>query len=317
MQQRITTPGPEEIWTIYNARMAEILSSRDVPLDTVGNVLIPYEGRCIKARGHDPHAETLLLSPEPPTLMPEQPPLLPPCRQQKLVPRAAISAPSTPSNKPAHIDKVQDGAEIPVAAGQADWRRTRSNLKSQLAEALLAPVKFGSVKGVARLSQRNKRALKLDNMPELAAESQKEPKRTRTFQGIKSDEEKRLIVRYMQEEINDGNVTEKKWSNIARKLKDHGLERSQWSVKAWWSRYGRLETGIDERQKPNERRLVTSKQDPEERRKARELKRRDNCQKKGPRPRNAQTTSQLQKPGRAAGGYEVGNRDCDDDNDHE
>ncbi|KAI4096554.1 MAG: hypothetical protein LQ344_001062, partial [Seirophora lacunosa] len=268
-------------------------------------------------RGHDPHAETLLLSPEPPTLMPAQLSLLPPCRQRKLVPRAAISVSSTPSSKPAHIDKIQDGAGIPVAAGQADWRRTTSNLKSQLAEALLAPVKFGSGKGVAGLSQRNKRALKLDNTPELAAESQKEPKRRRIFQGIKSDEEKRLIVCYMQEEINDGNVTEKKWSNIARKLKDHGLERSQWSIKAWWSRYGRLETGIDERQKPNEGRLVTSKQDPEERRKARELKKRDNCEKKGPRFRNSQNTSRLQKLGRAAGGYEVGNRDCDDDDDHE
>ncbi|KAL8953290.1 MAG: hypothetical protein Q9222_000856 [Ikaeria aurantiellina] len=83
-------------------------------------------------------------------------------------------------------------------------------------------------------------------------------------------QEKRLVVRYLKEEIGKGNLTEKKWKTIADKLAAHGCRRSQWSIKAWWSRYGREETGFEERKNPHGRSLVTSKQNPEARKRARD-----------------------------------------------
>lgn len=85
-------------------------------------------------------------------------------------------------------------------------------------------------------------------------------------------EEKQWVVYYLKEEVSRRNLTESKWDNISRELLRHGLRRSKCSIKAWWSRYGREETGFDERQNPNGRNLVTSKQDPEDRKKARRLK---------------------------------------------
>ncbi|KAI4263428.1 MAG: hypothetical protein L6R42_001422 [Xanthoria sp. 1 TBL-2021] len=87
-----------------------------------------------------------------------------------------------------------------------------------------------------------------------------------------TQEEKKWVVYYLKGEVSRGNLTESKWDIVSRELIKHGLRRSKCSIKAWWSRYGREETGFDERQNPNGRNLVTSKQDPEERKKARRLK---------------------------------------------
>ncbi|KAL8900719.1 MAG: hypothetical protein Q9192_000920 [Flavoplaca navasiana] len=87
-----------------------------------------------------------------------------------------------------------------------------------------------------------------------------------------TEEEKQWVVYYLKGEVSRRNLTESKWDNISRELLRHGLRRSKCSIKAWWSRYGREETGFDERQNPNGRNLVTSRQDPEDRKKARRLK---------------------------------------------
>ncbi|KAL8787265.1 MAG: hypothetical protein Q9213_002313 [Squamulea squamosa] len=86
------------------------------------------------------------------------------------------------------------------------------------------------------------------------------------------EEEKKLVLYYLRKEVSRGNLTESKWEKVSRKLVKHGLRRSKCSIKAWWSRYGREETGFDERQNPNGRNLVTSKQNPGDRRNARRLK---------------------------------------------
>ncbi|KAL8765794.1 MAG: hypothetical protein Q9209_007233 [Squamulea sp. 1 TL-2023] len=86
------------------------------------------------------------------------------------------------------------------------------------------------------------------------------------------EDEKKLVLYYLRKEVSRGNLTESKWEKISRKLVKHGLRRSKCSIKAWWSRYGREETGFDERQNPNGRNMVTSKQNPEDRRNARRLK---------------------------------------------
>ncbi|KAL8914005.1 MAG: hypothetical protein Q9171_001256 [Xanthocarpia ochracea] len=86
------------------------------------------------------------------------------------------------------------------------------------------------------------------------------------------EDEKAWVLHYLKEEISGRNFTESKWENISRELARRGLRRSRNSIKAWWSRYGRQETGFDERQNPSGRRLVTSKQDPEDRKKMRRLK---------------------------------------------
>ena len=93
------------------------------------------------------------------------------------------------------------------------------------------------------------------------------------------ENEKTWVLHYLKEEVSRRNFTESKWEHISRELVGHGFWRSRNSIKAWWSRYGRQETGFDERQNPNGRRLVTSKQDPEDRKKMRllrkQMKRRD------------------------------------------
>ncbi|KAL8929630.1 MAG: hypothetical protein Q9172_000426 [Xanthocarpia lactea] len=86
------------------------------------------------------------------------------------------------------------------------------------------------------------------------------------------ENEKTLVLRYLKEEVSRRNFTESKWENISQELAGQGFRRSRNSIKAWWSRYGRQETGFDERQNPSGRRLVTSKQDPEDRKKMRRLK---------------------------------------------
>ncbi|KAL8862962.1 MAG: hypothetical protein Q9178_000904 [Gyalolechia marmorata] len=86
------------------------------------------------------------------------------------------------------------------------------------------------------------------------------------------ENEKTWVLHYLKEEVSRRNFTESKWENISQRLAEHGSRRSRNSIKAWWSRYGRQETGFDERQNPNGRRLVTSKQDPEDRKKMRRLK---------------------------------------------
>ncbi|KAL8655980.1 MAG: hypothetical protein Q9210_000548 [Variospora velana] len=227
------------MWTVYNARMAEILRSKEVPPGTGGDGLGPRLPLCppyqtsneqasdshgyVKNMVSIPRVHSAVL-PETPTIKPAQLSSLLPDEPQKYIQRAAIPVQSTSSNKLAHLD---DGAEVLVTAGPTDLGRISSTMKPRLVEGLLPPRTSGSDRGVAKPSKWNKRALELDETPELAAGSPVEAKRRRTSKGIKSDEEKGLIVCYMQEEMNEGNVTEKKWANIARKLKDHGLDRSQ------------------------------------------------------------------------------------------
>ncbi|KAL8694966.1 MAG: hypothetical protein Q9218_000438 [Villophora microphyllina] len=83
---------------------------------------------------------------------------------------------------------------------------------------------------------------------------------------------KTWAAHYVQLEIANGNRTESKWERVSEQLKMHGIYKTKWSIKNWWSRSGRCDTGMEERQNPSGRKLVTSKQNPEDRRKARERK---------------------------------------------
>ena len=99
-------------------------------------------------------------------------------------------------------------------------------------------------------------------------------KRASAGESTYTEEEKSLVLRYLKEEIEKGNHTESKWTIVSEKLKAEGLARSNNSVKMWWSRYGRAETGFEERmpRKHYSRNLVTSHQDPLQRKQARDLK---------------------------------------------
>ncbi|KAL8901972.1 MAG: hypothetical protein Q9207_004939 [Kuettlingeria erythrocarpa] len=113
-----------------------------------------------------------------------------------------------------------------------------------------------------------------DESAQPSGSDQAKKKRKQGVQGVK-DDEKTLIARYMKIEVDAENRTESKWQNVSDKMwTNHGIQRSGNSVKAWWSRQGRQEFGIDERKNPNGRKLVTSKQDPDERKRARERKKR-------------------------------------------
>lgn len=100
---------------------------------------------------------------------------------------------------------------------------------------------------------------------------QPKPKRNKISQSKYTSQEGALVTRYLKEEVAKGNLTETKWENVSERLKKDGVDKSRSSVKNWWSRYGREASGFDERQKLG-RSLVTSKQNPEERKRAREQK---------------------------------------------
>ncbi|KAL8847027.1 MAG: hypothetical protein Q9221_007912 [Calogaya cf. arnoldii] len=121
--------------------------------------------------------------------------------------------------------------------------------------------------------QDNKRALGVEDAGASHVIQQPRRKKQKPLsQSNYTREEKRWVVYYLKREVSQRNFTESKWENVSRKLMEHGLRRSKCSIKAWWSRYGREETGFDERQNPNGRSLITSRQDPEDRKKARRLK---------------------------------------------
>lgn len=67
------------------------------------------------------------------------------------------------------------------------------------------------------------------------------------------------------------NLTEQKWKVISERLAARfGFFRSNIAVKNFWSRQGRALTGVDERRNPNPDKMVTSKQNPEQRKRARQ-----------------------------------------------
>lgn len=105
-----------------------------------------------------------------------------------------------------------------------------------------------------------------------SSSSQKPPKMDRGWPAI----EKSQVIRLMQEVLDEKEChnTERKWHVIsARLMQRFSVNRSPGAVKNWWNRYGRLGSGIDERNKQNPDRLVTGVQDPASRREARKAKR--------------------------------------------
>ncbi|KAI4255694.1 MAG: hypothetical protein LQ352_002443 [Teloschistes flavicans] len=102
--------------------------------------------------------------------------------------------------------------------------------------------------------------------------SQPKSKRTKMLRRTYGKDETVLVAHYVRQEIDNGNRTESKWERVSEQLQMHGIFKSKWSIKNWWSRCGRHETGIEERQNPTGRKMVTSKQSPEDRKKARERK---------------------------------------------
>lgn len=127
-----------------------------------------------------------------------------------------------------------------------------------------------TVKDVEMTSSKHERNAEAEENSDRREREEPRAKRTKNSQGVHDQHEKDLIRQFLEEEINVGNRTERKWQAISEKLAQHGIQRTRWAVKSWWSREGRSETGFEERQNPTGRKMVTSKQDPEERRKARE-----------------------------------------------
>lgn len=84
--------------------------------------------------------------------------------------------------------------------------------------------------------------------------------------------ERDLVRALMQEVLAEGqvNLTEKKWEVISDRLASrYGFRRSNTSIKNYWNRQGRAQTGVDERRKPNPTKLTTSVQTAQQRKRAR------------------------------------------------
>ncbi|KAL9601116.1 MAG: hypothetical protein Q9219_002715 [cf. Caloplaca sp. 3 TL-2023] len=184
------------------------------------------------------------------------------------------STPTLPNGNYAHTS--QSSVHEPL--GRNTWNSGGDGIRAGPDDYLLASESMGGVLR-SRAAQGNRKPLTRHEFTQEAGEPlgvlrTEEPRleRRRTAQGIHDEDEKALIVRFLKEEISAGNLTEHKWQVISQKLAEHDIKRSQWSIKAWWSRKGRLQTGFDERQNPGGRKLVTSKQDPRDRKRARERK---------------------------------------------
>lgn len=82
------------------------------------------------------------------------------------------------------------------------------------------------------------------------------------------------LVRVLMEEViaeQQVNLTEKKWEVISDRLAARfSFNRSNTSIKNYWNRQGRAQTGVDERRKPNPTKLVTSATTAEQRKRARQ-----------------------------------------------
>ncbi|KAI4188310.1 MAG: hypothetical protein L6R41_002221 [Letrouitia leprolyta] len=159
-----------------------------------------------------------------------------------------------------------------VIDGQDDYLQAPKVSEDFVPPATLA------VKDTNMVSKKHKRGSEAEESTDRREREEPRAKRTKNSQGVHNQHEKDLIKFFLEEEINTGNRTEQKWQAISEKLAQHGIQRTQWAVKSWWSREGRSETGFEERQNPAGRKMVTSKQDPEERRKARERKKAESRQ---------------------------------------
>ncbi|KAI4194397.1 MAG: hypothetical protein LQ346_003701 [Caloplaca aetnensis] len=165
------------------------------------------------------------------------------------------------------------------SSGYPGFADPSSGYRSHITQSTAARPSASAIFTPLHGSSGHKRALEAehdddddDESAQPSGSDQAKKKRKQAVQGVKEDE-KALIARYMKMEIDAENRTESKWQNVSGKLwTNHGIQRSGNSVKAWWSRQGRQEFGIDERKNPNGRKLVTSKQDPDERKRARERK---------------------------------------------
>lgn len=166
-----------------------------------------------------------------------------------------------------------------LSAGQISSPNPSTSFKSRAVQVIDEPTSIGDSDRwipafptpLIRSPKRRMTTLE-DDQDRSSPQDNKQPKskRTKTLRNTYDDDVTARVARYVQQEIVAGNHTESKWENVSSKLKMDGIERSKWSIKNWWSRFGRHETGIEERQNPNGRKLVTSKQSPEDRKKARE-----------------------------------------------
>ncbi|KAL8722387.1 MAG: hypothetical protein Q9225_001118 [Loekoesia sp. 1 TL-2023] len=209
-------------------------------------------------------------------------------------------------------------------SGRKTWNSGGNGIPADLGGYSLTPGPTGGsayptisepAKVISRPSLKAKRAVEDVESSDSPESEEAKPKRKRSSQGINDEHTQTLVVRFLKEEITAGNLTEKKWQAISEKLAKHGINRSQWSIKAWWSRKGRLLTGFDERQNPKGRKVVTSKQDPEDRRRARERKKTESDRVTvSNNQKQTEHRQQLQKPRHVDTGSDAGFEVEDDDN---
>ncbi|KAL8972353.1 MAG: hypothetical protein Q9183_000600 [Haloplaca sp. 2 TL-2023] len=101
--------------------------------------------------------------------------------------------------------------------------------------------------------------------------SQPEAKRSKRRPTRYTEDEQAMTERYVRYVVSRGNQTESKWAEVRQLLLSEGVDKSPSSIKNYWSRFGRENSKFDERQKVGKN-LITSKQDPENRKRNREQK---------------------------------------------
>ncbi|KAL8704674.1 MAG: hypothetical protein Q9201_002168 [Fulgogasparrea decipioides] len=199
------------------------------------------------------------------------------CRQRRQL-RASARDPGTTYRG------IPNGSSAQTILNASDSEDHR--LPSQPRKRLTAPSGPGLGRNTTESPTRRKRASEDDDDEEGAEDeesedlstqegSQPKPKRQKVSKPSYTEKEQELVIHYMLEELANKNYTETKWDNIANQLATHGIVKTKWSIKNYWSRYGRYRSGLEERQKPKSRSMVTSKQNPEDRKRARKQKKRE------------------------------------------
>ena len=172
---------------------------------------------------------------------------------------------SSSDAKPSHYGRIPKRHSLRRSALSSKKASASLNPK-QTPKKHSAPSPSSASSQISRSSREEEQRLLSREQPKSSLNTKKQDKPWTAL-------EKDLVRTLMEEVITEQrvNLTEKKWEVISGRLASRfGFSRSKISIKNYWSRQGRAQTGVDERRHPNPNKLVTSMQNPEQRKRARQ-----------------------------------------------
>ena len=188
--------------------------------------------------------------------------------------------------------QVDDSSRRRVAAASDGFQSSKNRQQSSLSTVSViveVPLHMEAVRRPqAAPKKRAARKPKATRKRKAAAKRKAAPKKTSTTTATEkkkwdNDTEKRAVGALMAEMLTnvegDWVRTERKWEVLSTRLGErYQFDRKPLCVKNFWSRQGRRMFGLDERKKPKAHKMVTSVQDPLDRKRRREEKKQQQAQ---------------------------------------